>query len=68
MNAETIEAAINRAATRTPRAFSRLPFARINGRNPDGLPEKTFRSSKTGEIFRYVWNNGEWEIYDEVPA
>jgi len=49
--------------------FSNIPFARIvppNCSNPDGLKEKIFRSKCTGEIFRYVWNNNGWEIYERV--
>jgi hypothetical protein len=49
--------------------FQDKPYTRIsmpNCSNPEGLREKIFQSSCTGEIFRYVWNNHGWDIYEKV--
>jgi hypothetical protein len=48
--------------------FQDKPYCRIthNCSNPDGLREKIFQSRSTGEIFRYVWNNHGWDIYERV--
>jgi hypothetical protein len=51
--------------------FQDKPYCRItapNCSNPEGLREKIFESRSTGEIFRYVWNNHGWDIYERVTA
>jgi hypothetical protein len=48
--------------------FQEKPFTRITGlncSNPEGLREKVHQFSN-GEIFRYVWNNHGWDIYEKV--
>jgi hypothetical protein len=49
--------------------FSNTPFTRItvpNCSNPSGIKEKV-HTFKTGETFRYVWDNG-WEIYERLAV